>query len=107
VPEDLLKTVLLPVGLIFVMFGMGLGLRPEDFVRVVAAPKAKLLGLALQLLALPAIAFALASVFRLPGDLAAGLMLVAACPGGPTSNIITLLSRGDTALSVSLTAFPA
>ncbi len=105
VPDDPLKTVLLPLGLIFIMFGMGLGLRPADFMRVVVAPKAKLLGLALQLFALPAIAFALASVFRLPGDLAAGLMLVAACPGGPTSNIISHLSKGDTALSVTLTAF--
>jgi bile acid:Na+ symporter, BASS family len=104
VPADLLKTVLLPLGLIFIMFGMGLGLTPGDFKRVIFSPKAKLLGLVLQLLALPALAFALACVFRLPGDLATGLMLVAACPGGPTSNIISHLARGDTALSVSLTA---
>lgn len=103
-PADLLKTIFLPLGLIFIMFGMGLGLRPADFRRVIFSPKAKLLGLSLQLLALPALAFALASAFRLPGDLAVGLMLVAACPGGPTSNIISHLSRGDTALSVSLTA---
>jgi BASS family bile acid:Na+ symporter len=105
VPADLLKTVFLPLGLILIMFGMGLGLTAGDFKRVVFSPKAKLLGLAMQLLALPAIAFALATVFRLPGDLATGLMLVAACPGGPTSNIISHLSRGDTALSVTLTAF--
>lgn len=105
VPADLLKTVFLPLGLILIMFGMGLGLTPGDFKRVVFSPKAKLLGLAMQLLALPAIAYALATALRLPGDLATGLMLVAACPGGPTSNIISHLSRGDTALSVTLTAF--
>jgi len=104
VPADLLKTVLLPAGLIFIMFGLGLGLRPADFKRVLLSPKAKLLGIALQLLALPALAFALATVLRLPGDLAVGLMLVAACPGGPTSNIISHLARGDGALSVTLTA---
>lgn len=103
-PADFLKTVFLPLGLMFIMFGMGLGLRPTDFSRVVFSPKAKLLGLVLQLITLPALAFALASAFRLPGDLAVGLMLVAACPGGPTSNVISHLSRGDTALSVTLTA---
>jgi bile acid:Na+ symporter, BASS family len=105
VPADLLKTVLLPLGLILIMFGMGLGLTPGDFRRVVFAPKAKVIGLVMQLLALPALAFGLAVLLRLPGDLAVGLMLVAACPGGPTSNIISHLSRGDTALSVTLTAF--
>ena len=104
-PPDLLKTVFLPLGLILIMFGMGLGLTAGDFKRVILSPKAKLVGLAMQLLALPAIAFALATLFRLPGDLATGLMLIAACPGGPTSNIISHLSRGDTALSVTLTAF--
>lgn len=104
-PEELLKTVFLPLGLIFIMFGMGLGLAPADFKRVILAPKAKLLGLFLQLVALPGIAFGLAMLFRLPGDLATGLMLVSACPGGATSNIITHLSKGDTALSVTLTAF--
>lgn len=103
-PSDLLKTVFLPLGLMLIMFGMGLGLTAGDFKRVIFSPKAKLLGLAMQLLALPAVAFALACWFRLPGDLATGLMLVAACPGGPTSNIISHLSRGDTALSVTLTA---
>lgn len=103
-PADLLKTVFLPLGLIFIMFGMGLGLTPADFKRVIFSPKAKLIGVFLQLLALPALAFGLAWAFRLPGDLATGLVLVAACPGGPTSNIISHLSNGDTALSVTLTA---
>jgi len=103
-PEELLKSVFLPAALIFIMFGMGMSLKLADFKRVVLAPKAKLLGLACQLLMLPCLAFLIATVLRLPGDLAVGLMLVAACPGGPTSNIISHLSGGDTALSVSLTA---
>lgn len=103
-PPDFLKTVLLPLALIIIMFGMGMTLRLADFKRVLLAPKATLLGLACQLLGLPVIAFGLAQFFQLPGDLATGLMLVALCPGGPTSNIITHLSKGDTALSVTLTA---
>jgi len=103
-PPDFLKTVLLPLALIVIMFGMGMGLTVADFKRVIFSPKAKLLGLACQLIALPLLAFALTWVFRLPGELAVGLMLIAACPGGPTSNIISHLARGDTALSVTLTA---
>ena len=83
---------------------MGLSLVPEDFRRVVLKPKAKIVGLCCQLLMLPAVAFALALAFRLPGELAVGLMVLAACPGGATSNVITHLSKGDTALSVTLTA---
>lgn len=103
-PADFLKTVLLPAGLIFIMFGMGLGLTAADFKRVILSPKAKLVGCAAQLLALPVLAFTIATVFRMPGDLAAGLMLIAVCPGGVTSNVISHLSRGDIPLSVTLTA---
>lgn len=103
-PADLLKSLALPLALMVVMFGMGMGLRMEDFRRVFVSPRAKWLGLACQLLMLPALAFGLAHLFRLPGELAVGLMLVAACPGGPTSNVISHLARGDTALSVTLTA---
>lgn len=101
---EVLKQVALPLALFAVLFGMGLSLVPEDFRWVFRHPKAKLVGLACQLVLLPAIAFALALLFRLPGELAVGLMLLAACPGGATSNVITHLARGDTALSVSLTA---
>jgi BASS family bile acid:Na+ symporter len=101
---ELLKQLALPVALFAVLFGMGLSLVPADFRRVVLQPRAKIVGLACQLLLLPAVAFALALLFRLPGELAVGLMVLAACPGGATSNVITHLSRGDTALSVSLTA---
>jgi BASS family bile acid:Na+ symporter len=102
--SELLKTVVLPLALMVIMFGMGLTLTPADFKRVILAPRAKLIGLANQLILLPLIAFGLAHLFRLSPELAVGLMLVAACPGGPTSNLITHLSRGDTALSVTLTA---
>ncbi|HMO50709.1 MAG TPA: bile acid:sodium symporter family protein [Kiritimatiellia bacterium] len=102
--SDLLKTVVLPLALMIIMFGMGMTLKPVDFKRVILAPKAKLIGLFNQLVLLPVIAFGLVFLFRLSPELSVGLMLVAACPGGPTSNLITHLSRGDTALSVTLTA---
>ncbi|MFM8232215.1 MAG: bile acid:sodium symporter family protein, partial [Chthoniobacterales bacterium] len=101
---ELLKQLALPVALFAVLFGMGLSLVPEDFRRVVLKPKAKIVGLCCQLLMLPAVAFALALAFRLPGELAVGLMVLAACPGGATSNVITHLAKGDAALSVTLTA---
>ena len=101
---EFLKQLALPVALFAVLFGMGLSLVPADFRRVLLNPKAKIIGLGCQLLLLPAVAFALALLFRLPGELAVGLMILAACPGGATSNVITHLAKGDTALSVTLTA---
>ena len=101
---EVLKQLALPVALFAILFGMGLSLVPDDFRRVILKPKAKIVGLFCQLLLLPAVAFALALFFRLPGELAVGLMVLAACPGGATSNVITHLAKGDTALSVSLTA---
>jgi BASS family bile acid:Na+ symporter len=102
--SDVIKLVVLPLALMVIMFGMGLTLTLSDFKRVILSPKAKLIGLFNQLILLPLIALGLVYLFRLPPELAVGLMLVAACPGGPTSNLITHLSRGDTALSVTLTA---
>ncbi|MBE2181734.1 MAG: bile acid:sodium symporter family protein [Chthoniobacterales bacterium] len=99
-----MKELLLPVALFAILFGMGLSLRPADFLRVILSPKAKLVGLGCQLVLLPVVAFILALAFRLPGELAVGLMVLAACPGGATSNVITHLARGDTALSVTVTA---
>lgn len=104
VSGEILKQVALPLALFTVLFGMGLSLVPDDFRRVILRPKAKIIGLTCQLILLPVVAFALALAFRLPGELAVGLMILAACPGGATSNVITHLSRGDTALSVTLTA---
>ena len=101
---DFLKTVVLPLALIVIMFGMGMCLTPRDFARVVAAPRAKLTGLFCQILLLPVVAVLVALALRLPGEVALGLLLVACCPGGPTSNLFTHLARGDTALSVTLTA---
>jgi BASS family bile acid:Na+ symporter len=103
-PEDLFKSVLLPLALILVLFGMGMSLTPADFKRVILSPLASAVGLGCQLVLLPLAAFALTVALGLQGETAVGLLLLAACPGGPTSNIISHLSKGDGALSVTLTA---
>lgn len=103
-PADSLKTLLLPLALIIVLFGMGLSLTTADFKRVLLAPLSSAVGIGCQLLLLPVTALILIAALGLRGETAVGLMLLAACPGGPTSNIITHLSKGDTALSVTLTA---
>lgn len=103
-PADILKTLLLPLALIVVLFGMGMSLTTADFKRVFLSPLSSAVGLGCQLLLLPLTALTLISMLGLQGETAVGLMLLAACPGGPTSNIITHLSKGDTALSVTLTA---
>lgn len=103
-PPDFLKTVVLPLALMLIMFGMGMTLTIADFRRVITSPLAVFTGVACQMIGLPLIALCLAALLGLPPELAVGLMVIAACPGGPTSNIITHLSRGDTALSVTLTA---
>jgi BASS family bile acid:Na+ symporter len=96
--------VLLPTGLAIVMLGMGLTLLPEDFQRVTRYPKAVALGLTGQLLILPIVGFSVTSVVPMPPEIAVGLMVVAICPGGASSNLITYLAKGDVALSVTLTA---
>jgi BASS family bile acid:Na+ symporter len=101
---SLITNVLLPLALALIMFGLGLSLTLDDFRRVVAYPKAVAIGLALQMAVLVAVAFAVAKVFALPGELAVGLMLLAAAPGGPTANILSHLARGDVALNITLTA---
>ena len=101
---DNLSTIILASALIIIMLGMGLGLVKEDFKRIFLSPKAIVIGLANQLILLPLIGFALVSIFPLQPEIAVGVMLLAACPGGPTSNLISHLAKGDTALSVSLTA---
>jgi len=99
-----MTTIMLPIALFVIIFGMGLTLTPEDFLRVVRSPKAKLIGLSCQLVLLPLVAVALALAFRLPGELAVGLIIVASCPAGAVSNVLTHLAKGDTALSVTLTS---
>jgi bile acid:Na+ symporter, BASS family len=99
-----LTSVLLPIGLAIVMLGMGLTLLPEDFQRVTRYPKAVAIGLISQLLILPILGFLIASIVPMQPEMAVGLMVLALCPGGPSSNMITYLAKGDVALSVTLTA---
>lgn len=103
--ESILTTLFLPLALAFIMLGMGLSLTIKDFKNIFVYPKAMLIGLVNQLVLLPVFGFALIQLFGLNGALAVGVMIVAACPGGATSNLISHLSRGDLALSISLTAF--
>jgi bile acid:Na+ symporter, BASS family len=101
---SLLTNLLLPLALGVIMLGLGMGLSLDDFRRVTRYPRAVLTGLILQVLILPAVAFALALAFGLPPELAVGLMLLAASPGGATANIYSHLARGDVALNITLTA---
>lgn len=96
--------VVLPIALAFIMFALGLGLTFDDFAQVAKRPRDFLVGAVSQVVLLPAIAFALVSVWNLPPELALGVMIIAAAPGGVTSNILTAFARGDVALSISLTA---
>jgi BASS family bile acid:Na+ symporter len=95
---------LLPLALAFIMFALGLTLVVADFKRVFTRPRAMLIGVAGQMLVVPLFAFAISLAWRLPPDMAVGLMILAACPGGVSSGLLTHLARGDTALSISLTA---
>ncbi|MEM6597317.1 MAG: bile acid:sodium symporter family protein [Cyanobacteria bacterium P01_D01_bin.36] len=102
--SSFLTAVFLPLALFSIMLGMGLGLTPSDFKRILAEPKAVILGLMAQLLFLPLIGFLIVSVFPLSAELAVGMMILCACPGGSTSNIVTYLAKGNVALSITLTA---
>jgi BASS family bile acid:Na+ symporter len=95
---------LLPIGLALVMLGMDLSLVLENFQRVTRYPKAVAVGLVGQLLFLPIISFLVAALLPMQPEIAVGLMVLALCPGGASSNIITYLVKGDVALSVTLTA---
>ncbi len=97
-------SLVLIAALFIIMFGMGLTLTLQDFKRVLKYPKAVLGGLVNQIILLPLVGFAIAFTFNLEPALAVGLIILAACPGGATSNLIAHLAKGDTALSVSLTA---
>ena len=102
--SSFLTTVFLPLALFVIMLGMGLGLTIADFKRIVTAPKPVIIGLFAQLVMLPVVGFCLAAAFPLSPELAVGVMVLAACPGGPTSNMVTYLAQGDVALSITLTA---
>ncbi len=101
---DKASTIVLASSLIIIMLGMGLSLVMADFKRIFLYPKAIMVGLVNQLLILPLIGFAIVMVFPMAPEIAIGIMILAACPGGPTSNLIAHLAKGDTALSVTLTA---
>ncbi len=101
--QDIVK-LYIPITLGIIMLTMGLGLSTTDFKRVLVDPKAVTLGLVNQLIVLPLVGFGIAFMFELPPPLAVGIVLIAACPGGPSSNLYSALARGDVALSVSLTA---
>jgi len=97
-------TKIAPIALALIMFGLGLGLTRNDFLRVLKNPKDFILGSICQLIILPVIAFILIILLKVPKEIALGVMIIAAAPGGVTSNIMTKFAKGDVALSVSLTA---
>jgi BASS family bile acid:Na+ symporter len=103
-PDSVLTGVVLPLALAVIMTTLGLSLTPADFRRVVTAPKAVVIGLANLLLVSPLLAFAAAEAFGLDPVLAVGLVLLGASPGGTLANLLTHVARGETALSVTMTA---
>lgn len=102
--SNVVTAVFLPIALAIIMFGLGLSLTIGDFRRVVVYPRAVIVGLVCQMLILPAICFGIAKAFGLAPELAVGLMLLAASPGGATANLFSHLAKGDVALNVTLTA---
>ena len=96
--------VFLPFSLIFIMFTLGIGLTGQDFANLLNNPRAFLVGIMNQMILLPTVAFFIILLIGVTKELAVGVMILASCPGGVTSNIITKLAKGDTALSISYTA---
>lgn len=101
---NIITQVFLPLALFIIMLGMGLALAPADFKRIFIYPKAVALGVAIKVLLIPVLAFGFLQLFPMQPELAVGVILIAACPGGATSNLITHLARGNVALSITLTA---
>jgi len=99
-----IATKIAPLGLALIMLGLGMSLTIQDFIRVAKIPKDFLIGFICQLIVLPIVAFLLIKLLNIPAELAIGVMLIAAAPGGVTSNILTKFAKGDVALSISLTA---
>ena len=97
-------TKIAPICLALIMLGLGMGLTSQDFTRVIKKPKDFIVGLICQMILLPIIAFLLIKIFNTPIELALGVMIIAAAPGGVTSNVLTKFANGDVALSISLTA---
>ena len=94
----------LPLSLVFIMFTLGLGLTLDDFTNLIYRPKAFFVGMINQMILLPVAAFLIISLMGITKEMAVGMMILASCPGGVTSNIITKLAKGDTAVSISNTA---
>ena len=101
---SIVTDIFLPIALAFIMFALGLGLTGADFLRVLKQPKDFFVGAISQIILLPVIAFVLVKIWPISPELAIGVMIIAAAPGGVTSNILTSFARGDVALSISLTA---
>ena len=96
--------IFLPLSLVFIMFTLGLGLTSSDFINLTKKPKSFFVGITNQMVMLPLVAFIIISLMGITKEIAVGMMILASCPGGVTSNIITRLAKGDTALSISYTA---
>jgi len=101
---NIVTDVILPLALAFIMFVLGLGLTGADFLRVIKQPRDFFIGAFSQIILLPIIAFILVKIWPISPELAIGVMIIAAAPGGVTSNLLTSFARGDVALSISLTA---
>ena len=99
-----IATKIAPICLAIIMFGLGLGLTISDFTRVIKNPRDFFVGFICQVILLPVIAFCLIQIISLPIEIAMGVMIIAAAPGGVTSNILTKFADGDVALSISLTS---
>jgi BASS family bile acid:Na+ symporter len=100
----IVTNVILPLALAFIMFALGLGLTVNDFARVARQPKDFFVGAVSQIVLLPLVAFMLVTIWPVSPEIALGVMIIAAAPGGVTSNLLTAFARGDVALSISLTA---
>ena len=101
---NIVTDVILPLALAFIMFVLGLGLTGTDFSRVIKQPRDFFVGALSQVILLPVIAFILVKIWPIAPELAIGVMIIAAAPGGVTSNLLTSFAKGDVALSISLTA---
>ena len=101
---NIVTDVILPLSLAFIMFVLGLGLTGSDFLRVIKQPRDFFVGACSQIILLPIIAFILVKIWPIAPELAIGVMIIAAAPGGVTSNLLTSFAKGDVALSISLTA---
>ena len=99
-----IATKIAPLGLALIMLGLGMSLTVKDFTRVIKFPKDFFVGFVCQMLVLPIIGFTLIKLLNTPIELALGVMIIAAAPGGVTSNVLTKFADGDVALSISLTA---